>query len=264
VDKALSAGPAGPAQRTWREGSLASTSARDTGRAMSEESVDELRATVQAWNAGDMDAFRELHHPDAIASPPKDWPEPGPFIGREAVMGFYERAREAFDADTVELTGDISHAADRSVSRFIWHGEGHGPESNMEVTTIYTVRNGKGPPGRVLLGPRRSPRSRRAVGVGEVSLGLHEAPAHGKTMGKTTPPQPALTGTNRKRGAGRFRLSSAGCGCWRQICRSPHPGSNPGSGASEAPAKRGFLISGEGMACQDCSHFAAPGAAGDL
>src|SRR6476659_778805 len=103
---------------------------------MSEENVAVVRAAEQAWNAGDMDAFRELHHPDAILRPAKDWPEPGPFIGCEAVMGFYARARETFDADTVEIIGDVSQAADRVVTRWIWHGEGHGPESNMETTTI--------------------------------------------------------------------------------------------------------------------------------
>ena len=102
-----------------------------------------VQAFVDTWNAGDMDAVRELHDPDVILRPEKNWPEPGPYIGREAVMGFYEQARETFDADTVELTGDFSHAADRLVFRWIWHGQGHGPESNMELTAIFTVRNGK-------------------------------------------------------------------------------------------------------------------------
>lgn len=110
---------------------------------MSEENVEVVRAASQAWNAGDMDAFRELHDPGAILRPEKDWPEPGPFVGREAVMRFYEQVREAFDADTVEPTGDFSHAADRVVARWIWHAEGYGPESSMELTTIYTVRDGK-------------------------------------------------------------------------------------------------------------------------
>ena len=110
---------------------------------MSEENVEVVRAAIQVWNAGEMDALRDLHDPDVILRPPKDWPEPGPYMGREALMGFYERARETFDADTIEQTGDISHAADHVVARWIWHGQGHGPESNMEVTGIYTVRNGK-------------------------------------------------------------------------------------------------------------------------
>ena len=110
---------------------------------MSQENVEIVRAASQAWNAGDMDAFREMHDPDVILRPEKNWPEPGPYIGREAAMGFYQQLRETFDADTLELSGDISHAADRVVVRWIWHAQGHGPESNMEVTTIHTVRNGK-------------------------------------------------------------------------------------------------------------------------
>ena len=33
---------------------------------MSEENVEIVRALFEAWNAGDMDAFRELYDPDAI------------------------------------------------------------------------------------------------------------------------------------------------------------------------------------------------------
>ena len=55
---------------------------------------------AQAWNAGDMDAYREMHDPDVILRPERDWPEPGPYIGREAVMGFYQRIRETFETPT--------------------------------------------------------------------------------------------------------------------------------------------------------------------
>jgi len=110
---------------------------------MSEENVEVVRAFVDAWNAGDMDSVRELLDPDVVLRPVSDWPEPGPYMGREAAMGWYERLRETFDADTVELTRDVTHAGDRVVARWIWHAKGHGPESNMELTTIWTVRNGK-------------------------------------------------------------------------------------------------------------------------
>jgi len=110
---------------------------------MSEENVEVVRAYGQAWNAADIDAFREMHDPDVILRPATNWPEPGPYMGRDAVLDFYQRARETFDAEAVELTGDFAHAADRVVARWIWHGQGHGPESSMGFTVIYTVRNGK-------------------------------------------------------------------------------------------------------------------------
>jgi ketosteroid isomerase-like protein len=59
---------------------------------MSEENVEVVRAASQAWNAGDMDAFRELHDPDVILRTEKNWPEPGPYTGREAVLCFVRQA----------------------------------------------------------------------------------------------------------------------------------------------------------------------------
>jgi uncharacterized protein len=116
---------------------------RDTAWAMSQENVDVVRAGYEAWNRGDMDALRETHDPDVFARPLDGWPEPGPFVGREAVMRQFEQLRETWDADALEPVGDFVHGADRVVSRLIWHGAGHGPESNMEFTVVYTLRKGR-------------------------------------------------------------------------------------------------------------------------
>jgi ketosteroid isomerase-like protein len=50
---------------------------------MSQENVEVVRAVFGAWNAGDMDALRELYHPDAVLRMPEGWPEPGRmWVGR--------------------------------------------------------------------------------------------------------------------------------------------------------------------------------------
>jgi ketosteroid isomerase-like protein len=105
--------------------------------------VEIVRAGFEAWNAGDMDALRESFDPGIIWRPPEGWPEPGPFAGREAVMHQLEQLRETWDADALELISDFIHAADRVAVRLIWRGVGHGPESNMEMTGVYTVRKGR-------------------------------------------------------------------------------------------------------------------------
>jgi ketosteroid isomerase-like protein len=110
---------------------------------MSQENVDVVRAAFEAWNAGDMGALRERCDPDIIWRPPEGWPEPGPFVGREAVMLWFEHLREAFDTYMTELVGDITEAADRVVVRQVWHGAGSGPEANIESTGVFTVRNGR-------------------------------------------------------------------------------------------------------------------------
>ena len=64
---------------------------------MSQENVEIVRAAYAAWNAGDMDAFSAFYDPDVILRPPRMWPEPGPFVGRDAVMRLFEQARDVWD-----------------------------------------------------------------------------------------------------------------------------------------------------------------------
>ena len=110
---------------------------------MSQENVEIARAIFDTWNAGDMDAFSELLHPDVILRPPEGWPEPGPYVGREAVMRQLEQLRATWDADATEPISDVIDAGDRVVVRFIWRGAGHGPEANIEATTVFMVRKGR-------------------------------------------------------------------------------------------------------------------------
>ena len=116
---------------------------RNTGRAMSQENVGGVRQGFEVWNSGDMDAFRELLDPDVVWRPPEGWPEPGPYLGREAVMRQLEQLRETWDTDTFELISDFIDAADRVAVRFIWRAAGHGPESSIELTGVYTVREAR-------------------------------------------------------------------------------------------------------------------------
>jgi ketosteroid isomerase-like protein len=110
---------------------------------MSQENVAVVQASFDAWNAGDMDAYRELLDSEVTSRPPPGWPEPGPFAGREATLDQFLRIRDAWDFDTAEPISDFIHAADRVLVRFGYHGEGRGPEANTEISCIYTVRHGK-------------------------------------------------------------------------------------------------------------------------
>jgi ketosteroid isomerase-like protein len=110
---------------------------------MSQENVKVIRALFDAWNARDMDAVRELYDPDVVMRGVEDWPEPGPYMGRDALMGEWEQIREAWNADLLEPISDFIDAADRVVVRLAWRGVGQGPGMNMEMTTVYMVRNGR-------------------------------------------------------------------------------------------------------------------------
>lgn len=110
---------------------------------MLRDNAEIVAATFNAWNAGDMGAYRDLLHPDVIMRAPEGWVEPGPFVGREAVMRQFQQLRDTWDSDHLEQTSDIVAVGDRVAVRYLWHGVGHGPGSKVEATWLFTVRRGK-------------------------------------------------------------------------------------------------------------------------
>ena len=110
---------------------------------MSEKNVHVVRAAFEAYNAGDMDAFIALHDPNVAWMYLEGWPEAETLVGREACLSQWRRMRSAFDVDTVEPINDFIAAGDRVVVRLIWQGTGEGPEMNLELTNVFTVRKGK-------------------------------------------------------------------------------------------------------------------------
>jgi ketosteroid isomerase-like protein len=110
---------------------------------MSQENVEVVQALFRTWNARDMDGLRELYDPNVIVRAPEGWPEPGPFVGPEAVMRQWNEMREAWDADVLEPVSDFIGSADRIIGRFTWRGTGHGPDTDLQLTGVWTVRKGK-------------------------------------------------------------------------------------------------------------------------
>jgi ketosteroid isomerase-like protein len=110
---------------------------------VSEENVEIIKLGIDAWNAGDMDWWGSFLAPDVIWRPTPDWPEPGPYVGREAVLRQARQLRDTSDGDIMEPITDFLHTGDRVAVRFVWRGQGHGPSLNVEMTCLHTVRDGK-------------------------------------------------------------------------------------------------------------------------
>jgi ketosteroid isomerase-like protein len=110
---------------------------------MSQGNVEIVRAGMEAWNARDIEALRETYAEDVVTWPPAGWAEGGPFIGRDTVIGQWERMRELWDDDEVEMVAKYIDAADRVAVRMIWRQKGHGAEADSEATGIFTIRQGK-------------------------------------------------------------------------------------------------------------------------
>jgi len=110
---------------------------------VSRENVEVVRVSLARWNAEDMEALRETYDPGVIVRPPEGWPEPGSFVGRDAVMRQWEQLRQTFDDDALELLSDFIDAGERVAVRVCCRASGHGPEANLEMTDVFTVRKGR-------------------------------------------------------------------------------------------------------------------------
>jgi ketosteroid isomerase-like protein len=111
---------------------------------MSQENVEIVRAGLQAWSARDTEALHEIYAEDVVTWPPEGWPEAGPFIGRDTVVGQWEQMRDTWDSDEVQMEASYIDAADRVAVRMVWRGRGDGAGAEMgEATGVFTIRNGK-------------------------------------------------------------------------------------------------------------------------
>ena len=110
---------------------------------MSQENVEIIRSNFETWNQGRMDDFRDLFDPEvAVTRFLDEWPEPGPFVGRDAVMGFYEGVRP-WDDTTAEPIGEFAESGNRVAIRILWRASTQGQEVGMEVSAVYTLRSGR-------------------------------------------------------------------------------------------------------------------------
>ena len=110
---------------------------------MSQENVEVVQAAIEAFDAEDMEAVREMLDPDVIiVRGLEGWPEPAPVVGRDAVMRLWQGIFEPWDAWTLKAL-DLLDGGDRVLARQVMHGEGRGPALEMEFTVVYTLRNGK-------------------------------------------------------------------------------------------------------------------------
>jgi len=109
---------------------------------MSQQNVEIVRGGMRAWTERDMDGLREAYAEDVVTWPPAGWAETGPFIGRDTVIGQWERMRDLWDEDDVELLTEYVDSADRVAVHMTWRDR-EGSEPDSEATGIFTIRDGK-------------------------------------------------------------------------------------------------------------------------
>jgi ketosteroid isomerase-like protein len=112
---------------------------------MSQENVEMIRESFDLFSADDLaEGVGALYAPDVILFPPAGWPEPGPFVGREAVIGEFTRLLEDWSSQRLAWI-DATATGDWVIVKFEWHvrGSGSGIETRFDMSGAYRVDDGK-------------------------------------------------------------------------------------------------------------------------
>jgi ketosteroid isomerase-like protein len=109
-----------------------------------EENLALARRVVERWNAGDLDGYVELHHDDVVMVTTPEWPEQGPWKGREQLRARAEEWRGAWERIAVSLE-DTRAKGDTVVIRGSWRtrGRASGAAPSLDFSLVLTSRDGK-------------------------------------------------------------------------------------------------------------------------
>ena len=119
--------------------------ARDTSRAMSQETLNLFREAVDAFNRRDRAAWLALCDPQYENVPPKEWPESASIRGREAIWDFFISNMEPWEQGSMDI-GEVIDAGDGKVVgelRTVVRGQSSGAQVEWCYWQVATYRSGK-------------------------------------------------------------------------------------------------------------------------
>jgi len=110
---------------------------------MSEENVETMRRSVEAFERRDKDAWCELSHPEVEAVPTGDWPE-GEIHGHDAVWDFLIAVDEPWEPGHWELNEvtDGGHDVAARMQRDL-RGKSSGIEVEYDYWVVFSFRDGR-------------------------------------------------------------------------------------------------------------------------
>jgi ketosteroid isomerase-like protein len=113
---------------------------------MSQENVELVRSAIEAYIAGDREAYFDFFTEDVEIRPDVSrWPEAKPFRGREEFRRFNAEIDEEWEGGGTAALREIFPVGDRVVARADWGGTGRasGIDLRSSLTAIYTIRGGR-------------------------------------------------------------------------------------------------------------------------
>jgi ketosteroid isomerase-like protein len=111
---------------------------------MWQENVELVLESLRRAEANDLEGSAALMHPDISGSAVRGWPEPGPFLGREAVLAETRRLLEWGENRFTDIQV-VAHEGDWVVVAYRWQvrAEGSGIETQFDVASAVRVKEAR-------------------------------------------------------------------------------------------------------------------------
>jgi ketosteroid isomerase-like protein len=105
--------------------------------------VEVVRRLAERWNAGDSAGVHKLYADEIVMVTAPEWPDTGPFVGKEAVERSTQEWRSAWDTVEVDLER-LEGVGDLVVAVGAWDSRGlaSGASGRLPFGILFTVRDG--------------------------------------------------------------------------------------------------------------------------
>ena len=102
-----------------------------------------VRRLAERWNAGEVEPFVELFHPEIVFLSSESWPESGPYEGLEAMRTFAADFRAVWEDVELEID-ELFPGKDAVAGACHWatRGRASGVEGRLDFSIVIWVREG--------------------------------------------------------------------------------------------------------------------------
>jgi SnoaL-like domain len=97
-----------------------------------------FRALADTYNTGNLEAFLEGIHPEVVFQPDPEWPEPGPFVGRDSFARFLRDWRGAWEEARIEVD-KVEERDDLAIAQCRWIVTGASSGAPVPVAFTFVV-----------------------------------------------------------------------------------------------------------------------------
>jgi ketosteroid isomerase-like protein len=106
---------------------------------MSQENIELIRATVEAFNRNDLDAVVQKMHPEVVWETLDVLPDMGTYRGHEGVRTFWQMWTETFRGFRLHMDACVPLGEGQVIATFRVSGEGAGSGAGVESPTFFQI-----------------------------------------------------------------------------------------------------------------------------